>query len=457
MIGGILVNLSLLGYFKYANFFLDNLEVIFGGNMTLGEIILPLGISFFIFQKIAFLVDAHRGEAPDFTWLNYFMFMLFFPQLIAGPIVHHRQFMSQLTSRFGRHYHRNMAVGLFIFTVGMFKKTVLADGIAPIADGVFNAVAAGEVVSPATAWTGALAYTFQLYFDFSAYSDMAVGLGRMVGIAFPINFNSPYKAASIIEFWRRWHITLSHFLRDYLYKPLGGNRKGPARRYINLGVVMLLGGLWHGANWTFVIWGAMHGAMLITNHGWLAVRDRLGMARMAETRIYRFVGVLVTFTCVMLAWVMFRAADFDTALAMWRSMFGLGGASVLMSFGLMAQDTLAHVAAIQAVAADFLSGNVSDFNVFLTRMRFSLDLRTTRPSGLGPILLYLYAIIIFTLPNVYQLLESEKPAHLDPPITSIPPHHRWRMNWVWASASACLAAIAILNMSKISPFLYFNF
>ena len=264
---GVSVNLAILGYFKYANFFVDNLNALSGTNLILNEVILPLAISFFTFQQIAYLVDAYRGKTKEYNFLHYCLFVTFFPQLIAGPIVHHKEMLPQFAKdAVYKLRSKHLAIGITIFALGLFKKVVLADGVSVYATPVFNAAEAGVMLTFFEAWGGALAYTFQLYFDFSGYSDMAIGIARMFGIRLPLNFNSPYKATSIIDFWRRWHITLSRFLRDYLYIPLGGSRKGRVRRYINLMTTMILGGLWHGAGWTFLLWGALHGFYLMINH-----------------------------------------------------------------------------------------------------------------------------------------------------------------------------------------------
>ena len=268
---GIIFNLCLLGYFKYAGFFVANVDDFFGAQWVVPNIILPIGISFITFQKIAFLVDAYRGLVRNCTPRNYTFFVTFFPQLIAGPITHHSEIMPQIGPSQRRDIAADLAVGISIFVVGLFKKVVIADSLAIYADAGYAMLRAGQPLDHASAWVTVLCYSFQLYYDFSGYSDMAIGLARMFGFRLPVNFYSPYKSTSIIDFWRRWHITLSRFLRDYLYIPLGGNRRGPVRRYVNLGIVMLLGGLWHGANWTFVVWGAVHGLMLALNHAWRAI------------------------------------------------------------------------------------------------------------------------------------------------------------------------------------------
>ncbi|MBI2095286.1 MAG: MBOAT family protein [Candidatus Omnitrophica bacterium] len=248
LIFGVAMNLVVLGYFKYANFFVASLNAAFGLSWHLSSILLPLGISFFTFTQIAYLVDAHKGIAKEYSLWHYGLFVTFFPHLVAGPILHHKDLIPQFSKpSIYRPDTGNFAAGSALFFIGLFKKVIFADSAARYAIPVFNAAAAGVPITFFEAWSGALAYTFQLYFDFSGYSDMAVGLGLLMGIALPLNFNSPYQSENVIEFWKRWHMTLSHFLRDYLYIPLGGNRKGSARRYLNLMLTMLLGGLWHGA------------------------------------------------------------------------------------------------------------------------------------------------------------------------------------------------------------------
>ena len=271
LVAGLALNLTVLGYFKYANFFLETVAPLAGRRLQLHEIALPLGISFFTFQKIALLVDCHAGKVRRLDPLGYVLFVSFFPQLIAGPIVHHSEVMPQFAAR-PRITAPLIAQAMALFTIGLAKKVLLADNLAPLVRPAFGAAAAGHVPDLTQAWFSALAYTLQLYFDFSGYSDMAIGAALLFGVRLPLNFASPYKSTSIIEFWRRWHMTLSRFLRDYLYIPLGGNRRGPSRRYVNLFLTMLLGGLWHGAGWTFVAWGALHGAYLAVNHAWTALR-----------------------------------------------------------------------------------------------------------------------------------------------------------------------------------------
>ncbi|MGE0155094.1 MAG: MBOAT family protein [Reyranellaceae bacterium] len=313
---GIGFNLLLLGWYKYAGFLAANVGALAGLHLPLPEIVLPLAISFFTFQQIAYLVDVRIGEADPHRLIDYALFVAFFPQLIAGPIVHHKELVPAFrTPRFARFDAQDVMAGLFLFGIGLGKKVLIADPLRALADPAFEAAALGVAPSTLEAWIGALAYGFQIYFDFSGYSDMALGLGRLFGVYLPQNFASPYRAPSIIEFWRRWHMTLSRFLRDYLYLPLGGNRRGPWRRHLNLMLVMLLGGLWHGANWTFVVWGGLHGLFLAVNHAWRHVAG----SRIALPRPF---PVLLTFLCATIAWVFFRAGSLDQALLVLQAMAG---------------------------------------------------------------------------------------------------------------------------------------
>ena len=336
---GLLFNLGLLGFYKYIDFILGSLAWLTGTDHAPLEIRLPIGISFFTFTQIAYLVDCHAARVREYKAENYGLFVSYFPHLIAGPILHHKEMMPQFDRPDAHAFMPGrVAVGMMFFTIGLFKKVVLADGVARFVAPVFDLGHAQLTMQEA--WSGALAYTFQLYFDFSAYSDMAYGLSYMFGIILPINFNSPYKARSIIEFWRRWHITLSDFLRDYLYIPLGGSRRGSGRRYFNLLLTMLLGGLWHGANWTFVAWGGLHGGYLIINH---AARHLLGERR---SRVANLLGWPCTFLAVVVGWVFFRASSVEVAIEIIRAMFwGTAGADVgsglLGSNRLMALDECA--------------------------------------------------------------------------------------------------------------------
>jgi D-alanyl-lipoteichoic acid acyltransferase DltB (MBOAT superfamily) len=416
---GVAGNLAVLGYFKYANFFVDNLNALLGLDLFLARVVLPLGISFFTFQKIAFLVDAYRGRVHHLDLPDYALFVSFFPQLIAGPIVHHSEVLPQFLRR-GRVPPELLALGATIFVIGLAKKVLLADNAAPFASARFDAAAAGAQLGAADAWAGTLAYTVQLYFDFSGYSDMAIGAGLMFGIRLPVNFASPYKATSIIDFWRRWHITLSRFLRDYLYVPLGGNRRGRTRRYLNLFLTMLLGGLWHGAGWTFVIWGALHGAYLGVNHAWRALRERLGLSARWTGACNALPARALTFLAVVVAWVFFRADSASAALAMLRGMAGLNGA-------------LGRAAGPAPAFAD-------------TGAAFAV-------TGL------LLALAWFA-PSTQQITRYIGPEHevvLDVHEAERGQVSRWRPSRPWAAASGLLLAACFMSMSRVSEFLYFQF
>lgn len=315
LLAGLVFNLGLLAYFKYANFFVENLAALLGTHWGALGIILPIGISFYSFTQIAFLVDTWQGKVHEVRPVHYGLFVTFFPHLIAGPVLHHAQMMPQFGQPESYRFQApKFLAGCAIFALGLFKKVVLADGIAPFADAVFVGADHGAMPAAGEAWLGALAYTCQLYFDFSGYSDMAIGLSWMFNIRLPFNFDSPYKALNISDFWRRWHISLSTFLRDYLYVPLGGNRKGPVRRYVNLAATMVLGGLWHGASWSFVLWGSLHGLYLMINHGWRALLDRAGLRwPPAVAWAGRGLGWALTFLAVVVAWVFFRAVTLEGA------------------------------------------------------------------------------------------------------------------------------------------------
>ncbi len=312
---GLGLNLGALAWFKYADFLGGNLAWLAGADWTPLHIVLPLGISFFVFQKVSYLIDVRRGDRHAYGFLDFCLFVSFFPQLIAGPLVRHNEIIHQFRANpRGPAMWENLSRGLVLFLIGMAKKLWVADTLAPGVDALF-AGAGGGVPNTAAAWAAAGGYALQIYFDFSGYSDMAIGLARMFGLRLPMNFDAPYRSASIREFWRRWHMTLSRFLRDYLYIPLGGNRHGPARQALNVVVTMLLGGLWHGAAWTFVVWGGLHGIGLAVNGLW----HRAGL------RLPRVIGWALTLVFVVVAWVPFRAPDWTTAGHMLAGLLGSGG------------------------------------------------------------------------------------------------------------------------------------
>ncbi len=429
---GVAVNLSLLGYFKYANFFVNNLNAAAGTHLHLAPIVLPLAISFFTFQQITYLVDSFRGETHEYNFLHYCLFVTFFPQLIAGPIVHHREMLPQFKrDEIYRFHHDSLAVGLTIFIFGLFRKVVLADTLALYATPVFTLAREGGVPTFFEAWGGVLAYTFQLYFDFSGYSDMAIGLGAMLGIRLPMNFNSPYKATSIIDFWRRWHMTLSRFLHEYVYIPLGGNRRGRPRRYVNLMVTMLLGGLWHGAGWTFVLWGALHGVYLVINHAWRALRR----GRQGGGLGARVTSRGLTFLAAVLGWVFFRAESFPAAMRMLKSMAGEAGISLPYALR-------EHLGSIPGLGFG---------GMFYHRLaNWDAGIFWLLAAG---------AIVWFT-PNTQRLMHRFNPAFE----TYRGGEHdaqarwlHWRPSVGWALLTAVLAVWSLIKMSSVSEFLYYQF
>ncbi|ABL01924.1 membrane bound O-acyl transferase, MBOAT family protein [Candidatus Ruthia magnifica str. Cm (Calyptogena magnifica)] len=320
LIFGIVFNLSLLGYFKYTDFLIENFNLAFGSNAELLQLALPLAISFFTSQQIAYLVDSYRQETKEYDFLNYVLFVTFFPQLIAGPIVHHKEMMPQFANTRNKvKNYRNIAMGLFIFSIGLFKKVVIADTFAVWATQGFDVATTLNLFE---AWATSLSYTFQLYFDFSGYTDMAIGLALLFNIRLPVNFNSPYKATDIQDFWRRWHMTLSRFMRDYVYIPLGGNKKGKFRTYNNLMATFVIGGLWHGAGWTFIFWGFLHGLALMVQRFW----SKLGF------KLWIWLAWLITFNFVNIAWVFFRAREWDDAVKVLGSMFSLDNIVIKETF-----------------------------------------------------------------------------------------------------------------------------
>jgi len=434
---GVIGDLALLGYYKYANFFIDAFNVSLGTSYGFAEIILPLGISFFTFTQIAFLVDAARGEVKEFDFIHYSLFVTYFPHLISGPVLHHKEMMPQFDQASTYRYsNEHLTVGLTIIALGLFKKVVFADGVATFATPVFAAAEQGEMLNLFQAWGGALAYTLQLYFDFSGYSDMAIGLSYMIGVRLPINFNSPYKATSITDFWRRWHMTLSRFLRDYLYIPLGGNRKGPVRRYMNLMVTMLLGGLWHGAGWTFVLWGGLHGLYLVIHQAWQVLRVFLGHD-LERTQISgRIMGVILTFLAVVVGWVFFRAHTLDGALAILRAMIGLNGVTLPDVFALRAGSVANWLADCGVV---FTPGGGRDFMMTY--------------AWIGALL-----PVIFFAPNTQQIMERCTPIPaLYHRISGVSPVFSWSTRRRWVFIMAFVLACGLLSLSRPSEFLYFQF
>jgi alginate O-acetyltransferase complex protein AlgI len=345
---GIAFNLGLLGYFKYFDFLIETTNATIGSQISTFDLVLPLAISFFTFQQIAYLADSYKGATVRGSFLNYFVFVTFFPQLIAGPIVHHREMMPQFMRKsLGVFRWKNLLIGLTIFSLGLFKKIVLADQFAVYAD---LGYADFQNMSVIDAWLTTLSYTFQLYFDFSGYSDMAIGAARMFGIVLPLNFFSPYKATSIQQFWRRWHMTLSRFLKEFVYVPLGGNRRSETRINLNLFATFVLGGIWHGAGWTFILWGAIHGIALVIGRAF----GKLGIA------LPRTLNWLMTFLTVHIAWVFFRSENFPQAISILKTLFGVGVPDGPSNIVIMENET-ASVYLLAAFVIVLAMPNTSEF------------------------------------------------------------------------------------------------
>jgi len=411
--GGIGLNLAVLGYYKYSGFFLENLSQL-GFVSPQFEILLPLGISFFTFQQIAFLLDVYGKKIQLADFSRYALFISFFPQLIAGPIVHYQEIVPQMGKR--RSYavfSQDFQLGLSIFLIGLFKKFVIADSFAQYASPVFAQADALTQLDSLDAWRALLAYTFQIYFDFSGYSDMALGLARLFGLRLPLNFFSPYQASNISDFWRRWHITLSRFLRDYLYFSLGGARKGVGRTLFNLVLVMFLGGLWHGAGWNFVLWGLLHGLYLAVFHAFQYLQVFIPGQSVWQSKVWRPFGRvlswLLTFLAVCLAWVFFRTETFAGAVYMF--------------------ETLAQV-------------NFSGFSVQ------AIDF------GLLAIL-----VLVLFFPNTWQLMEAYHPSVDNPPIAKSHHYLRWQFNLRWALFAGFLIGSIVIMMvnGQVTEFIYFQF
>ena len=417
---GIVVNVVLLGYFKYADFLIANVNRLLDTHIGLLHLTLPLAISFFTFQQIAYLVDSYRGKTKEYDFLNYANFVTFFPQLIAGPIVHHSEMMPQFAKTANKVIrYPNIAMGLFIFSIGLFKKVIIADTFSVWATAGFDHAPQLHMVE---AWVTSLSYTFQLYFDFSGYTDMAIGLARMFGILLPMNFFSPYKATSIIDFWRRWHITLSRFLKECLYIPLGGSRVGSARKYSNLVITMSLAGLWHGAGWTFVLWGTLHGLLLAVNHWFrhhvalLTFLNRMPPYLLRVTIEYS--KRTITFILIIFLWVIFRA---DSLSAAWTILSSMVSFSDTTSYLSLVSDVSAwkHIAVLMFIT--WFIPNTHEIMGIAEHCIITYKSNVTVTGGI--IIRYL----------------------------------RWQPNWFWCVCISICTVASILNLYSVSEFLYFNF
>jgi len=403
LVFGVIANVSLLGYFKYADFFIKNFNLLSGTNIELLHLLLPLAISFFTFQQIAYLVDSYRGETKEYDFLNYALFVTFFPQLIAGPIVHHKEMMPQFANNRNKVInYKNIAMGIFIFSIGLFKKVVLADTFAVWSTAGFDTATTLNLFE---AWATSLSYTFQLYFDFSGYVDMAIGAALLFNIRLPINFNSPYKALNIQDFWRRWHITLSRFLRDYIYIPLGGNKKGSFRTYSNLMATFVIGGFWHGAGWTFVFWGFLHGLALIIHRLW----SKLGI------ELYSWVAWFITFNFVNIGWVFFRAKEWEDAIKVLKGMIGLS-----------------------AIALPNLLENklsfLKSYGIF-----FGGFVENIQGNYYTPVWIVVGFILVLIFKNSVEKITN------------------FKLNLLSAIFISIILYYSLLSLNKISEFLYFNF
>ncbi len=421
---GIGLNLALIAFYKYAAFLVESLNWTLQSGFDVPDIILPIGISFFTFQQISLLVDAHKGRVRELRFWDHVLFISFFPQLIAGPIVRQHDMLPQLTARRDWRLRADyVAIGIALFAFGLFKKTAIIDPFVPYLDLIYQAAADGKAVGFVDGWAAGIGYGFQVYFDFSAYSDMAIGLAFMFGLRLPVNFFSPYKAYSIRDFWRRWHISLSRFLRDYLFIPLGGSRHGLMRTVAALMITMALGGLWHGAGWTFVIWGVLHGSYLAVNHLWRALLNRVRPNPPAPAQRSRLLGwvlhalsVLLTFLAVSFAWVFFRAPDLDSAMRLATAMLGF-----------------------------------SEWHevVLITR-------------GIVP-MFPVYLFIVWFMPNTMEIFQATRAAlHVEEfrDNQARPLRPAWlafRLNAGWAFACAAVFVCAWFALSNLSPFIYFQF
>lgn len=401
LVVGVTFNLLLLGYYKYSDFVIENVNQMSGATFDLLGLTLPLAISFFTFQQIAYLVDSFKGETKEYDFLNYALFVTFFPQLIAGPIVHHKEMMPQFSSKWNLvKRYRNISAGLFIFSIGLFKKVIIADKFSQWANLGFDHA---DYLNMFEAWVISLSYTFQLYFDFSGYTDMAIGVALLFNIKLPINFNSPYKALTIRDFWHRWHITLSRFLRDYIYIPMGGNRLGEFRTYSNLMATFVIGGLWHGAGWTFLLWGALHGSALVVYRLW----EQSGIA------LHRYLAWFITFNFINLTWVFFRAETLGDAIKVLKGMFF---GDIILSGNLLSS-----------------YGFLQNFGVEFGQKLFHLGGHTT------PIAWVVVAFVVICFKNSIELLRD------------------FEVSYKYAFITFVLATYAVLNLNNTGDFLYFNF
>lgn len=405
LILGILFNISIIFYFKYFDFFVSNINIIFSKNFELRNIVLPLGISFYTFQQISFIVDSYHGETEEYNFIEYALFVSFFPQLIAGPIVLHKEMIPQFNNPEKRKLSQeNLSKGIYFFAIGLLKKVIIADTFGKSVAWGFSAI---DQMSSLEALLVSLAYTFQIYFDFSGYCDMAVGIGKMFNIDMPINFNSPYKATSIIEFWKRWHMTLTRFLRTYIYFPLGGSKKGKVRTYVNIMIVFLVSGLWHGANWTFIVWGGIHGIAQCLNRMFSKTWEKIG----SVTQWF------LTFMFVNFAWVIFRVDTLKDGVLVLKKIISMNDLTLSDAFLNCFQRT--EILGLQKYVKffNYLPSKITGFNMWI-----------------------LFAIAAFIVLNAKNISEMN-----------------YKPNGRNAILTVIMLTWSIMSLAGVSTFIYFNF
>lgn len=429
---GLVFNLGLLGYYKYANFFVGNINYLLADDINLQTIVLPLAISFFTFQQFTYLVDSYKGLTESHSFLEYCLFVTFFPQLIAGPIVHHKDMLVQFqTLHQQQEILKNLVLGCSIIAIGLFKKVVLADSFAQYATPFFQQAEEGQLFMTLDTLLATFSYTFQLYFDFSGYSDMAIGLACLFGLKLPVNFFSPFRARNISDFWRTWHATLARFLRDYVYAPLGGFLCSPNRQRFNLFMTMFAGGVWHGAGWTFFVYGILHGMYAVIHQLWrIKVSGPLGFV---GNRFYDATSQLFTFLLVALTLIVFRAESIHSAIDIVGYLFNSG------SFELSAQ----YMKILEASTA----------LTFLQTLSHGMDIQLLIVLSLCAAL-----IICWCLPNTYHLFRRYDVAILEQRIVREPVINiQWGPNLAWAVGLGTLLALALIGLGGESEFIYFQF
>ncbi len=456
---GVVFNIAFLGYFKYANFAIGAVNDAFGTQVVLAQVLLPLGISFITFQKIAFLIDVHARRVESFTLQDYCLFVLFFPQLIAGPIVHYREMMPQFERARCTFDREDVSVGLTLFVLGLFKKVVLADSLAPFVTAIYDQAGAGHTISLLPAWMAAIGFTLQIYFDFSGYTDMALGIARFFGVRLPANFNSPLQASSIIDFWQRWHMTLTRFLTAYIYNPLAlsltrrrmargqpglGGRHATVGAFVELMMLptlltMFVSGIWHGAGYPFILWGVLHGVFLTVNHAWRLVGPKLWRDKRSYERFMEPAGFVLTFVCVAASMVVFRSSTVATAVDLLLGMLGVNGVALPESI----YDRLGPIAAwVDGVG---IAKGLGEGIVFSSTAFWIVFL----------------AIIAFTFPNTLQLMGRYEPALGWKPEPGFSGAYgravQWRASLIWAMAVSVVAAVGMFHLGGESEFLYWQF